>query len=168
MLPQIDNILFATDLSSSADNALRHALKLAQAMDAKVHILHVVEPLSRDAMVTLNMFMQDEKARSKAVSGRHASVRELLKQNQRQFAANLSADDKAAYKAVDSVELADGHVAEMILQRASELRCDMIVMATHEYSTGHTFLGTVAKRVLRRSGIPTLIVPQQNPTGRNC
>ena len=62
-------------------------------------------------------------------------------------------------KSVSSVELVDGHSAEMILQRAAELNCQLIVMGTHEHGTGHTFIGTVAKRVLRRSQIPTLIVP---------
>lgn len=162
MLPQITDILFATDMSQNANNALRHALSMAKAHGAKVHVLHVTEPLTQDAIVTLNMFLQDDKSRKKAIGDRHNSVKEMLKKNQQKFLNSLSADEKDAYSAVSSVELVDGHSAEMILSRAAELKCQLIVMGTHEHGTGHTFIGTVAKRVLRRSAVPTLIVP--NPS----
>lgn len=159
MLPEVKDILFATDMSRNSDNALRHALSMARAHGAKVHVLHVTEPLSQDAIVTLQMFLQDDDSRQKAIGERHDSVKKMLKQNQQDFLNSLSDDEKENYQAVGSVELVDGHSAEMILQRASELNCQLIVMGTHEQGTGHTFIGTVVKRVLRRSTIPTLIVP---------
>ncbi|MGC3939706.1 universal stress protein [Roseobacter sp. EG26] len=159
MIPHVKDILFATDLSPNSDNALRHALGLAQSLGAKVHILHVAEPLSQDAVVTLRMFLQDETARDKAIKERHASVKDMLKLNQKKFVQSLSDAEKDAYSAVGSVELVDGHPAEMILNRAKELNCGLIVMGTHEQGTGHTFIGTVVKRVLRRSSIPTMVVP---------
>ena len=159
MLPKIEDILVATDLSSNSDNALRHALGIAHATNAKLHVLHVTEPLSQDAVVTLQMFMQDDASRKKAIKNRHAVVKELLKTNQKQFVKSLSGDEVAAYERVASVELVDGHPAEEILMRAKKLNCGMIVLGTHEHGTGHTFLGTVAKRVLRRSAIPTMVIP---------
>ncbi len=159
MLPDVKDILFATDMSKNADNALRHALSLAQAYGAKVHVLHVTEPLSQDAIVTLKMFLQDDISREKAIGYRHDSVKEMLTENQKAFVNSLSDDEQEAYKLVSSVELVDGHTAETILQRASELGCQLIVMGTHEHGTGHTFIGTVTKRVLRRSSVPTMIVP---------
>jgi len=159
MLPNIKDILFATDLSENADNALRQALSMAQAYGANVHVLHVTEPLSQDAVVTLQMFMQDDAARKMAVRDRHASVKQLLKVNQQDFVSSLTSDEKDAYATVSSVELVDGHPAETILRRGKELGCQLIVMGTHEHGTGHTFIGTVVKRVLRRSSVPTLVVP---------
>lgn len=159
MLPEINDILFATDLSENADNALRYAMALGITHEANVHVLHVTEPLSQDAIVTLRMFMQDDAAREKAIRDRHESVKELLKANQKAFVKTLSAEDRAAYKSVVSVELVDGHPAEEIMERAKALKCQLVVMGTHEQGTGHTFIGTVTKRVLRRSPIPTLVVP---------
>ena len=159
MLPKLNDILFATDLSENADNALRHALSMAQAHGANVHVLHVTEPLSQDAVVTLRMFLQDEASRQAAIKDRHESIKHMLKENQQKFVASLSSEEKDAYDAVDTVELDDGHPAETILKRAKELNCQLIVMGTHEHNTGHTFIGTVVKRVLRRSSIPTLVVP---------
>lgn len=162
MLPQVNDILFATDLSDNANNALRHALGIAQAHQANVHVLHVTEPLTSDAIVTMRIFIQDEASQQKAIKDRHAAVKEMLKANQQEFVSSLSDDEKAAYERVASVELIDGHPAEAILQRAKDLNCGLIVMGTHEHGTGHTFIGTVVKRVLRRSSIPTLVVPHTN------
>jgi len=162
MLPQVTEILFATDLSQNANNALRHALGMAHAHNAKVHVVHVTEPLTSDAIVTMRMFMQDDASQKRAIQDRHASVKALLSTNQKDFVKSLSDDEKETYKLVASVELIEGHPAEAILQRADKLDCDLIVMATHEHGTGHTFLGTVAKRVLRRAAIPTLVVPNPN------
>jgi len=159
MLPKIEDILVATDLSGNSDNALRYALSIAQAHKANLHVLHVTEPLSQDAVVTLQMFMQDEASRKEALKNRHAAVKQLLKSNQKEFVKMLSADEKHAYASVSSVELVDGHPAEEILMRAKVLKCGLIVMGTHEHGTGHTFIGTVVKRVLRRSTIPTMVVP---------
>lgn len=159
MLPVVKDILFATDLSENADNALRHALSMARACGAKVHVLHVVEPLSRDAEVTLQMFMQDETVRTNAIAERHKASKAALTENQKQFAKGLAGDDKDAYALVDSVELSQGQPAEEILKRSAKLGCNMIILGSHEHGTDHTFLGTVAKRVLRRSSVPVTVVP---------
>ncbi|MEM7087956.1 MAG: universal stress protein [Pseudomonadota bacterium] len=161
MLPKIEHILVATDLSENADNALRHALSIAIAHGAKIHVLHVTEPLSQDAIVTLNMFIQDDHSRQRAIDDRHAAVKQLLKDNQQTFLKSLTPEDQKTYSAVNSVELVDGNPAEAILKRIRELNCDLIVMGSHEHGTSHTFLGTIVKRVLRRSTVPVLVVPNQ-------
>ena len=53
----------------------------------------------------------------------------------------------------------ESYPAEEILKTASKHDCDLIVMGSHERGMTHTFLGSVAKSVLRRSRVPTLIVP---------
>jgi len=47
MIPQIKTILFATDLSKNAAYAFYYAVHLAKTDQAKIIILHVVEPLPR-------------------------------------------------------------------------------------------------------------------------
>ena len=45
MVPQIKKILYATDLTKNSAYAFYYAIDLAQRRDAKIVILHVVEPL---------------------------------------------------------------------------------------------------------------------------
>ena len=46
MIPEIKNILYATDLSENARYAFGYAVSLANRCDAKITVLHVVEELS--------------------------------------------------------------------------------------------------------------------------
>ena len=159
MLLPTKSILFATDLSENADYALRYALSIAEAQQAEVHVLHVMEPLSLDAMVTFNLFISDEAGREKAIESRHIAMKEALMDNQKHFVKSLSTSEKQAYASVNSADLVEGHAVEGILSRAKRLNCDLIVLGTHEHSTTQTFLGSVALGVLRRSPIPVLVVP---------
>lgn len=155
----ITNILFATDLSENSGHALRHAASIAQATGAQIHVLHVNEPLSDDAKITMEMFILNSETRKTAATRRHEMVREVLAERQAKFWARFEGDDAKIREQVSSVEVTDGHPAEVILRRSVELGCDLVVLGAHDHGFSHTFLGTVAKRVLRRSKIPTLIVP---------
>ena len=155
----VTNILFATDLSANSPHALRHAASIAQATGAQIHVLHVNEPLSDDAKITMEMFILNEETRKTAQARRHEMVRQVLAERQAKFWARFEGDDSKIREQVTSVEVTDGHPAEVILRRSVELKCDLIVLGAHDHGFSHTFLGTVAKRVLRRSKIPTLIVP---------
>jgi nucleotide-binding universal stress UspA family protein len=61
---------------------------------------------------------------------------------------------------VQGIEICEGYPAEAILQKANELDCDEIVMGTHGKGIlANTFLGSVTKRVLRRTRKPVFIIP---------
>ncbi len=164
MKPLITNILFATDLSQNSTYALRHAAGLSQATGADIHVLHVNEPLSDDARVTLEMFVMNEKSRTDALERRHEMIKKVLAERQEQFWSGLTGEDANIRDKLTSIEVTDGHPAEVILRRAREMSCDLIVLGAHDHGFTHTFLGTVAKRVLRRAEIPTLIVPFRDET----
>jgi nucleotide-binding universal stress UspA family protein len=159
MKPTITNILFATDLSHNSTYALRHAASLAEVTGAEIHVLHVNEPLSEDAKVTLEMFVLNAETREKAMQRRHDMVKQMLAERQQRFWDMLDAEGTHIRKQVTSIEVVDGYPAEAILRRAKELNCDLIVLGAHDHGFTHTFLGTVATRVLRRANIPTLVVP---------
>jgi nucleotide-binding universal stress UspA family protein len=160
--PSITNILFATNLSRQSTFALCQTASLAQAMGAQIHVLHVNEPMSEDAKVTFDLFVLNEDARRTAATRRHEMVRQVLAERQARFWSRLDAEDARVRDFVTSVEVTDGYPAEVILRRAREMDCDLIVMGAHDHGLTHTFLGTTAKRVLRRSDIPTMIIPYRD------
>lgn len=155
------HILFATDLSKNSTYALRHAAGLAKVTGAKLHVLHVTEPMSEDARITMQMFIQDEATRTKALDTRTEHIKSVLEERQRNFWASMPAEDKGVQNQIESIEVIEGHPAEVILRRSKELGCDLIVLGAHSHGFSQTFLGAVAKRVLRRATIPTLVVPYQ-------
>ena len=67
-------------------------------------------------------------------------------------------DDRKVRAQIRSVTVSESRPAEEILNSARRHDCDLIVMGSHEHGLRHTFLGSVAKSVLHRSHVPTLIV----------
>lgn len=162
MKSTITHILCATDLSKHSAYTLCHAASLAAATGAKLHIVHAIQPMSDEVKVTLQMFMQTTDSSETAASARRAHAKAVMVERQKNFWDHVDAEDRAIQDQVESIELVDGYPAEVILRRAAELKCDLIVVGAHEHGFSQTFLGTVAKRVLRRSAIPTLVVPYRN------
>jgi nucleotide-binding universal stress UspA family protein len=61
---------------------------------------------------------------------------------------------------IESIQVCEGFPADMILEKVNELECDAIVMGTHGKGViANAFLGSVAKRVLRRTRKPVFIIP---------
>ena len=158
MMPDIQKILYATDLSKNAAYAFRYAVYLAKKLDAEIVILHVVEKISPDAQIALQAYL-DIKDRKKIFEERIKKAVDRIEKRLNIFCEKELQGDPDSRDKVASTEVCEGYPAEEILKQAEELNCDAIVMGAHEKGFTHTFLGSVAKSVLRRSRKPTFIVP---------
>lgn len=159
MFSSDSSILVASDLSPASSNTLRHVLNRVRGSQAEIRILHVVEPMSEDSRVTLMMFMQNADSRRNALEQRLELMREEFESNLKKLWASLPEADQDLQKHVIATDVIEGYPAEVILQQAKKHGCDTLVLGAHEQGINNTFLGSVAKRVLRRADIPTLIVP---------
>lgn len=159
MFPSIDKILFATDLSKNAAEAGKYVAYLAKLTGAEIHVLHVAQKLSADAIIALETYITNPEARSKGLSGRTARLKEQLTGQIDAFWKMQDEQDREVRRQVASIEVCEGYPAEDILKRVAQLDIDLIVMGAHEKGLIHTFLGSVAKSVLRRSRVPVLVVP---------
>ena len=153
------NVLYCTDLSQNSYIAFDYAAYLAKLTKADLHLLHVMEPLTDDAVFTFQTFVQDKKKRREILDLRVQKTRALLDERQDAFWAAQSAADQKIRAQVKSITVCESNPAEQILKSAEEHNCDLIVMGSHEGSIGHIFLGSVARKVLHRSQIPSLVVP---------
>ena len=159
MTINIRNILYCTDLSQNAAHAFNYAVTLAKMTKADVHVLHVVEELSSDAKVTLQAYVMDSGVRHKALDERASQATEYLNKRIEEFWNDVGDDDRAVKDQIKSLDVVEAYPAEQILKSAIDKDCDLVVMGAHEKGLSHNFLGGVAKSVLRRSRIPTLVVP---------
>lgn len=155
----VKNILYSTDLSHNSLLAFGYAAYLAKLTGADLHLLHVLERLSDDAVFALQVYVQSEKSRHEMLDLRIDRAKKLLDQKQDAFWADQSGEDRKLRSRIKSVKVCESYPAEEILKASREHKCDLIVMGSHERGVNHTFLGSVAKSVLRRSHVPTLIVP---------
>jgi universal stress protein A len=135
----ITRILVPTDFSCPSERALDYAHNLADRFDASLHLLHVVNrPLLAEGLAA-EAFMS-EKFESDMVRGTEARLRKL-------------APDAA------STDVVFGYAAKAIVDWASQLGADLIVMGSHgRAGMAHLMLGSVAEAVVRTARCPVLTV----------
>lgn len=146
MIQQVQprRILVATDFSHGAEAALSWAKALAAAFEAEVVLLHVLD---------LSRFPPNIAA---APTGEEV-LTHVRADNARQMAKMVERLPGA--RAI----IREGTARSAILEVASEIQADLIVMGTHGH-TGltHVFFGSVAEHVVRHSRIPVLTVRQNS------
>ena len=130
------SLLLATDLSCRCDRALDRALMLASAWGARLQALHVLEG------------DEPEQGPEPLPGG---SVRALA---ERQLRAAMRSHEVKA-----EIVIERGDPNEIILRKANELDCDLIVTGiARGGSLARTVLGTTVERLVHRAPMPVLIV----------
>ncbi len=163
---QIKKILYTTDLSESAVHAYAYAVSLANLYGAGIAILHVLAEFPGEQFITnmINTNTWEEiknrhysKARDQLIGKRrdHVALKEVLEA----FSEEAKADGLAEAAVTDEVLIKPGTPAEVIVDTAQELNCDLIVMGTHGHSAlADVLIGSTAKWVVRNSPIPVLVI----------
>jgi nucleotide-binding universal stress UspA family protein len=154
--PKIKKILYATDLSDGSSHVFRYALSQARHYQAKISILHVVEPLSPFAQSLVELHVSHQ-----ASEAQHAAVRQqLLDQLKKRLHAFCETEACAAEEnLVAEIQVLEGQPAATIIKQAVDCQADLIVMGTHQHSAvGQALLGTTAHKVLHSCPAPTLLV----------
>ena len=159
MIPKIKKILYATDLSDNAVYVLRYAIDSAQKHDAKIIILNVLERISVTAEAIALSYISEEQLRKNQEEAKIYAT-DRIQKRLKIFCEKELKDDPECSERVESIEVREGFPVEEILSKADELNCDVIIMGTHAKGIiANTFLGSTAKRVLRRTRKPVFIIP---------
>jgi len=145
MAATVTRILVATDFSAASDAALQFAKALATRFEASLHVLHVLE----DPYVT-GAFAPEVYAPPPP------GLRESwLRSAESTMDTLLTVADKAAFDI--NTDVVFGPIARTIVERASQIGADLIVMGTHgRGGVAHLLMGSVAERVVRTAGCPVL------------
>jgi nucleotide-binding universal stress UspA family protein len=145
---EIRSILYPIDFSEASRHALEHAVVLAKWYESRITALHVVHaPLFPQPPILVAGFAE---AKAPAVPNHKACEEEME--------AWLEPAHRVGLKTDAIVD--DGNAAVRILERASSLQADLIVMGTHGLSGFERFvLGSVTEKVLRKATCPVMTVP---------
>jgi nucleotide-binding universal stress UspA family protein len=137
-------ILVATDFSRLADVGADVALILGRRMGAKVHAVHVLEPVVPMYPLTMSAGSVDA-----IDSKRRALAMERLE--------SIRGKDIVVTR-----EIRDGIPSRELVAAADEAKADLIVIASHGYGpVRRTVLGSVAATLIRMSSVPVLIVGEE-------
>ena len=165
---EIKKILYATDLSESARYAFAYAVSLADLYNAAITIVHVLPDVPD--IVDKNIIGYISADRWEEIKSQHfEEAREALIGKKRdhlvikdalhQFSENVKEGQEGAGFITDDIVVVRGNPVEEILAQTEEKGCDLIVMGTHGHGTlADAMMGSTARRVLRRSTKPVLVV----------
>ena len=169
-LPKVDvkKILYATDLSENARYAFAYAVSLADLYGASITFIHVLSEIPNLLDKNVIGYISEERwqdiksqhveeAREAIIGKRrdHVAIKDAL----HQFSENVKESREGEGFVTDDIIVVRGNPVEEILKYSEENNCDLIVMGTHGQGTlVDAMMGSTARRVLRRSKKPVLVV----------
>ncbi|MCG6659381.1 universal stress protein [Halomonas campisalis] len=159
MEKSIENILCCVGLRSDSQVVLEQAVRLALATGARLHLLHAVKSLDDDVMNTLRVNIRDKQTLQALIRKRLEDARQQLDAKLENFFSAWGEDGDALASRVASRDVVEGYPAKVIVQRASKLSCDLIVMASNKRGFTASYAGKVTRGVLKRSQVPVVVVP---------
>ncbi|MBM3161964.1 MAG: universal stress protein [Chlorobi bacterium] len=139
---KIRTILCPVDFSDASRKALRYAHEFSVSMGASMFLLNVVEPRPMAVDLSLNYIPLEEDLEKAAEADLNELKNGLLAKG---------------LKVEGSVEI--GNPADVILEKASELDVNLIIMGSHgKKGLSRLIMGSVAETVVRKADCPVLIV----------
>ncbi|WP_305043146.1 universal stress protein [Geoalkalibacter sp.] len=158
MLPKIATILYATDLGAGAPHVFRYALAEAEKHDARIVILHAMEPLSTFGQHLIELHISQQQSERIHRQAREHARKKIEERVQRLCDKEVCHAPSGA-GLVGEIRVVEGHPANEIMAQAREVKADLIVMGTHRHTViGDAVLGHTANKVMHRSEIPVLLV----------
>ncbi len=149
MFREIKNILFPTDFSPSANNAIKVAVEIAKSHSAKLHLLHVIIP-HYVSMIGEIPFGTTYDA--------WADLEKINKQNLEDLAKSL----RKKHQISVSIHTKIGYVSDTIEKTTHQHDIDLIIMGTHGSSLFKELLmSSNTFQTIKNAGCPVLTIPAQ-------
>ena len=145
------NLLTAIDFSESSQVVIEKVKELAQALSAKVWLLHIADPDPDFVGYEIDPpIMRD------VIAERfHKEHRQL-----QQFSDDLRSSGLDC-----TALLIQGPTVETIIDQASKLSIDMLILGSHGKGiVKRLLIGSISEEVLHKSQVPVLIVPTNRGT----
>ena len=160
----IQTILYATDLGIFSSHMLQHVSSLAQQCNAKIVVLHAVEPLGSLANAVVKTYLPQESSREIENAGM-TKMMGSIKQSIIDALADEYIDGDETLSRVMEVCVEQGHPAQVILNVAKARNADLIIVGSHgPNAMGSNLIGSVTSKVLQLAKVPVYMVPMINPS----
>src|SRR5215510_16612288 len=137
----IRKILVPIDFSPHSNQVMKYASAIAQAFDATIILMHVVDSASYSVTDTFN------------IVNRRRPLETIARALLGSWAEQLDGGIRV------QPHLATGFAYQEILKKTRKDQVDLIVMGTHgRTGLGHFFLGSITEKIVRLAPCPVLTV----------
>ena len=150
LVPQIlrlKKILVPTDFSETSKKAVQYALRFAEQFGCEIALLYVVEPTTPmiGAPLAFEPFTEKDE----------------FSMAEKELAVLAAESHTNGARSVSSF-VRVGHAPNEITKAARDLDIDLIIIATHGYTSWqHLCMGSTAERVVRAAPCPVLVVREK-------
>ena len=143
------NIIVAVDFSNATPGVTQIAVDLAKAFGANLELFHVIEP---EPSYTAYGFTPDE---FPAMYAFQEEARRRAAEKLEELLTKVRADVPMA-----TSKMTEGSPLRSLLERVKESSADLVVLGSHGHGAiAALLIGSVAEGMVRKSTVPTLIVP---------
>jgi nucleotide-binding universal stress UspA family protein len=143
---KVTRILWPTDFSKNAENALPYVRSLTQKYETEIHLLYVIEDLG----IHEPWYGEFDKSHIEKI---HEWERRKAEERLEQICDNYLEGCPRYIK-----HIAIGDPADEILNFVQKENVDMVVMSSRGRK-GHFSFGSVAEKVVKNSEVPVVTIP---------
>ena len=160
MIPELNAIVYATDLQPGSRPAFRMAVRLALENSAKLFFMTVVEDSHDYARRRVSMAVTDKMLREMEDESMDFLQDKMIRRLER-FIEEEMEEGVAFPKGKPELHVVEGFQTDQaIVGFADEMNADLIVMGKRrKQGMDKLLVGSVANKVLKGSHIPVLMVP---------
>ena len=158
MIPQINTILYPTDLSETSNHAFSYAVSLANRYDAPIVILHVLKDITHsDGHLVTTVI--GEKKWKEVLGHKKMEVVENIRQRLEDFCEQTRSEMSGCPFLVKNIIVEIGNPVDAIVAEAAKDDIGMVIMGARGHGAiAGTVIGSVSRRVMRRCKKPVLLV----------
>lgn len=137
-------VLVPTDFTPVGENAIEHAITVAEVLNFKVVVLHVINRETRNKL-----------GGDKALKAVEDKLKAIVK------------DIKAKSKVKADYIFREGSIFDVIHEVASEIKANVMILGTHGKKGIQHLTGSYAMKVITQSPVPVIVVQKRkiNPKG---
>jgi nucleotide-binding universal stress UspA family protein len=159
MIPEIKKILYTTDLSRNSAYAFHFAVDMARKRDARIAILHVIEPIPASVRHYVSLYVEESKWDLKLKYEQDQTAKRIESRLEA-FCRGQGGPEASCAGLVSSILVRPGNPVEEILKAVEAEGADLVILGSHGKGfLKQTFLGSTARSVLDRVRKPVLIIP---------
>ena len=154
-LPEIKTILYATSLGKHTRPVFRQAVNQAQFNDAKIVMLHVVEPMGEMGHALMQHYVSEDviqKMHDEGIQEIHDTMHQRI---EKFYNDELKSLEKPVTLDVE-YRVAEGNHTDSILEAAKAVGADMIILGAENRFGHHSH---TSQQVMKHAKVPVLIIP---------
>jgi len=158
MIPEINTILYPTDLSETSNHAFSYAASLANRYDGSIVILHVLKDVTHSSEDLVTNVIGEKKWKEVLDRNKMAVVENIRKRLE-DFCEQTRSEMSGCPFLVKNIKVEIGNPVDEIVAEAAKDDYDMVIMGARGHGAiAGTVIGSVSRRVVRRCKKPVLLV----------